>query len=103
MPSNIVLECAQIDGSDPSNQGAEWTTTLQHPIPIEEGDVITLKQALINTQNVSSGNIVFETDQNVSMTVGFYDNFNTSAIQAIMGTRSIPIRAKLPGTTRRPL
>lgn len=91
MPSNIVLECAQIDGSDPDNVGSEWTTTLQHPITIEEGDVIQLKQALINTKNVTSGNIVFETDQNVEMTVGFYDNFDITTQNTLVSDTTIGI------------
>ena len=47
MPSNIILECAQRKGTKHPDSNSEWVSTFQNPVPIETGDVIQLKQALI--------------------------------------------------------
>lgn len=71
MSSNIILECSQLDSID--NGDASWTSTFQTPVPLEEGDVVQVKTALINTKSATSSNLVFETDQDLVITVGYYD------------------------------
>ena len=71
MPSNIILECTQLDGE--AGPDASWTSTFKTPIPLEEHDVVQVKTALINTQSASSSNLVFESDQQLVITVGYYD------------------------------
>jgi hypothetical protein len=72
MPSNIILECAQSKGVSTSN--SEWVSTFKDPVALDKGDIIQLKQALLNTKTVSSGGIDFSTDQTVSITVAYYDH-----------------------------
>ena len=72
MPSNIILECAQSKGVSTSN--SEWVSTFKDTVAIDKGDIIQLKQALLNTKTVTSGGIAFPTDQTVSITVAYYDH-----------------------------
>jgi len=72
MEKIITLELSQRDGYKPTNSPANWITTIKEPIIINEGDIIEMKQALINTQNASSGNLVFDEDQELSITFGYY-------------------------------
>ena len=60
MPSNIILECSERLGQTISN--SEWVSSFSEPISIDDGDVIQLSQAILNTQTVTSGGIVVDAD-----------------------------------------
>ena len=88
MSSNIILECAERNafGDPTTNVFGQWTNTFSETIPIEEGDIISMKQALINTRSATTGNLVLEKDTDVIMTMGFYefpmDNLNIAVNSA---------------------
>ncbi|MDF1853370.1 MAG: hypothetical protein P1U85_21210 [Verrucomicrobiales bacterium] len=73
--NNIILECAERNGDNIANKtiNGQWKNTFSENIPIEDGDVISMKQCLINTRNATSGNLILEEDTTVSITLGFYD------------------------------
>ena len=73
MSSNTILECSQKDASS-TVSNANWTNTFQNEYSVEEGDVIQMKMCLINTQNVTSTNIVLAEDQDISITYCVYEN-----------------------------
>ena len=70
MASKIILECAQPNGV--LGPEAPWTSTFSTTILLAESDVVQVKTALINTQSASSSNLVFESDQDLVITVGYY-------------------------------
>ena len=68
----VMLECSQRDADLITEGQAEWVTRFPEPISINNGDVIQLKQALINTQSATSGNIVLEEAITIEIDFGYY-------------------------------
>ena len=73
MPSNIIIELAERDGEQ-GVSSAEWVNSINPPQIIENGDVIQIKTALINTLDATTSNIVLPDDVLVRIVVGMYDN-----------------------------
>ena len=76
MSSNIILECAErnaVSGGIATNVFGQWSNTFSETIPIEDGDIISMKQALINTRSATTGNLVLEKDTDVIITIGYYE------------------------------
>ena len=65
-----VIECRNKTALDSS--AGDWTTTLNENILIEQGDVIRVKDSVIDTQAASSQKILIPSDINISMDYGFY-------------------------------
>ena len=61
MSNSTILECSQKEANSTINN-AHWTNSFNKDIVIEDGSLIQIKQCLINTQTVNSGNIVFLED-----------------------------------------
>jgi hypothetical protein len=74
MPSNIILECSERTGVNEDKSNAVWVSSFSEPVSIEDGDVIQLNQAILNTQNVSGGGITLSEDTNVIIQVCYYEN-----------------------------
>jgi len=85
MPSNIILECSERNGQTISN--SEWVSSFSEPVSIDDGDIIQLSQAILNTQTVSSGGIVIDTDTELTIQVAYYEN----ALCKIEGTQTEPL------------
>eukprot|EP00035_Acanthoeca_spectabilis_P033237 m.22523 g.22523 ORF g.22523 m.22523 type:complete len:87 (+) comp5825_c0_seq1:3-263(+) len=47
--TSYTVELSEFHGDSGSNNG-EWTNTFQNKLSLESGDVLQIKQALINTQ-----------------------------------------------------
>ena len=73
MPSNIIIELAERDGHQ-GDSSAEWVNSISPPQIIENGDVIQIKTALINTLDATTSNIVLTEDVEVKIIIGMYDN-----------------------------
>ena len=69
MPSNIILECSQREGQADPDTNAVWTSSFSNPVPLENGDILQLNQAIINTQNVSGGGLTLDKDTTVTIQV----------------------------------
>ena len=65
-----VIECRNKIAID--STAGDWTTTLNENILIEQGDVIRVKDSVIDTQAASSQKILIPSDINISMDYGFY-------------------------------
>jgi hypothetical protein len=74
MPSNIILECSERTGVNEDKSNAVWVSSFSEPVSIEDGDVIQLNQAILNTQNVSGGGITLSEDTTVIIQVCYYEN-----------------------------
>lgn len=61
------------NNSDTSPNNAVWHNTFGAPVIIEEGDVITLRMASIDSQRVNENNIVIEQDTQLVLTFSIYD------------------------------
>jgi len=64
-----VIECRNKIAID--STAGDWTTTLNENILIEQGDVIRVKDSVIDTQAASSNKIFIPNDINISMDLGF--------------------------------
>ena len=70
--STYTLELSEYQGLAGSSNG-EWSNLFQNKMSLEEGDVLQIKQALINTQSASVDSVNVTQDTVARITVGFYD------------------------------
>ena len=71
MTTNTIIQSARFNSTDtPSN--SEWVTNLKVPAILNQGDSISVRQAYVDSRLNSSGNIVIETDTELSLTYYFY-------------------------------
>lgn len=68
MSSNIILECRQYDS--PSSVNGVYESYLANEIVINDGDILLLKSAFIDTKK--EGNIIIEDDLILTMNYGVY-------------------------------
>ena len=73
--SSIVVECSKFNETTPNSNNAEWANTFKHII-IEDGDIIQLKQVIIDTNTTQAGIMVFDKNVNIVMEFGFYAQNN---------------------------
>jgi hypothetical protein len=64
---SIILEC-----KNTSENSNEWRNTFRQPVKVENGDIIRIKQAMINTKIPDSNIIVLKEDVDITMTLGYY-------------------------------
>ncbi len=67
----VVLESSQKKSNTIRDNYSEWRSTFKEPILVEEGDTLSIKQALINSDDGAT-NIILDSDVEVSIQVGFY-------------------------------
>lgn len=71
--STYTVELSEYQGTAGASNG-EWTNTFQNKISLEDGDVLQIKQALVNSQTASADSITIAEDTVIGITCGFYDN-----------------------------
>lgn len=70
--SNVtIVECNK-QHSNTGESNASWINTFQAPIRINQGDVLQMKTAIIDTNATNSSNITFDEDVNISIDMGYY-------------------------------
>jgi hypothetical protein len=71
--STYTIELSEYQGSPGASNG-EWYNQIQSKVVLEDGDMLQIKQALINTQASTNTGISVEEDTVAHITFGFYDN-----------------------------
>lgn len=74
MTTATMIQSARFNSTDTASN-SEWVTNLKVPSILNQGDSITVSQAYIDSRLNSSGNIVIETDTELSLTYYFYIMF----------------------------
>lgn len=74
MTTATTIQSARFNSTDTASN-SEWVTNLKVPTILNQGDSITVSQAYIDSRLNSSGNIVIETDTQLSLTYYFYIMF----------------------------
>lgn len=69
--SSTIIELSRIT-SDDKISNSTWKNSLKSGIIIEEGDQVLLKNAYIDTTNLSSNNFIFNEDITCKIDFGFY-------------------------------
>lgn len=76
--ATYTIELSEYQGTS-GNSNGEWFNNFNNQLSIENGDVIQIKQALINTSSPSVQNINVEKDTNIKITFGLYDQAVSNA------------------------
>ena len=72
--TSTILECSQKNSyNESSNSESNWKNSFQNEVSLEDGDTLQMKMCLINTQAISSTNIIIKTDTTVAITFGVYE------------------------------
>lgn len=71
MPSNVVIELAERNGTSYNN--GDWENIVFEQTEVNEGDVVNISQCFINTLNPSTNNIVVDEDTSLQLSIGYYD------------------------------
>ena len=79
MNSQTLLELRQKDATNVANNG-DYTVDLAVPIVVENGDVLSLNSAFIDTVNTSSDFIELDNDLDVTFHLGYYMTNQNSSI-----------------------
>lgn len=82
--TNYIIECKNKDAlaNNPNLKFGDYDTLIQDKIMLEEGDIVQLKSAFIDTQATSSQKIIIAND--LSLTLGHYNyiinHFGTNTV-----------------------
>ena len=70
-----ILECSKFNDTD-SNINSSWNNVFNDPITIQNGDMVSLKTAFIDTNVLGSGDgqVDIDTDTTVTIRFGYYSN-----------------------------
>jgi len=71
--STYTIELSEYQGNPGASNG-EWFNQIQTKLILEDGDILQIKQALINTQASTNTGISVEEDTVAHIIFGFYDN-----------------------------
>ena len=72
--TSTILECSQKNSyNESSNSESNWKNSFQNEVSLEDGDTLQMKMCLINTQAISSTNIIIKTDTTVPITFCVYE------------------------------
>jgi len=71
--STYTIELSEYQGTAGASNG-EWYNQIQSKVVLEDGDILQIKQALINTQASTNTGISVEEDTVARITFGFYDS-----------------------------
>lgn len=75
MSESTVVQLARFNTTDYASN-TEWRTTLHQPIIMNEGDQAVVSKAYLDSRLNAGGNIVIETDIDLSLTYYFYQMFS---------------------------
>ena len=102
MTTATMIQSARFNSTDTASN-SEWVTNLKVPTILNQGDSITVSQAYIDSRLNSSGNIVIETDTELSLTYYFYIMFPcdgaSQSVTTPEGGRSVPTQNLGPALT----
>ena len=102
MTTATMIQSARFNSTDTASN-SEWVTNLKVPTILNQGDSITVSQAYIDSRLNNSGNIVIETDTELSLTYYFYVMFPcdgaSQSVTTPEGGRSVPTQNLGPALT----
>lgn len=78
-------------------QNGEWTTVLTQPLVLNDGAMLSLKNAFIDTQTENSGRVVIPTDTDLTMTYFVYDINDIETPRAIYPASNLGVESQSDG------
>lgn len=87
IPRTTIVELKQTNDNSTSSNPGDWSTTLDNPIVIREGDEVSLKSAFVDSASAGVGLIDVQPDEpdgttaSISITNGYYINNIPSSLE----------------------
>lgn len=95
MSTKIIQARQKNSVSVPTN--GEWTTVLTQPLVLNDGGVLSLKNAFIDTQSENSGRIVITNDTDLEMTYYVYDVNDNEAPRTVFPADNLGVTSQSDG------